>query len=56
MIPMDATKHLEQKLNQLAITLCPPTEPIGNTLCTTQKKTSLDKQQLSTNCCTECIK
>ena len=26
---MDAIKHLEQKLNQLAITLCPPTEPIG---------------------------
>ena len=27
--PMDAINHLEQKLNQLAITLCPPTEPIG---------------------------
>ena len=26
--PMDAINHLEQKLNQLAITLCPPTEPI----------------------------
>ena len=26
---MDAIKHLEQKLNQLAITLCPSTEPIG---------------------------
>ena len=26
---MDAIKHLEQKLNQLATTLCPPTEPIG---------------------------
>ena len=45
--PMDAINHLVQKLNQLAITLCPPTEPIGevlnkytNTLCTTQKKTS----------------
>ena len=45
---MDAIKHLEQKLNQLAITLCPPTEPIGevlnkytNTLCNAQKKTSL---------------
>ena len=45
--PMDAKNHLEQNLNQLAFTLCPPTEPIGevlnkytNTLCTTQKKTS----------------
>ena len=42
---MDAINHLEQKLNQLAIMLCPPTEPIGevlnkytNTLCTAQKK------------------
>ena len=50
---MDAIKHLEQKLNQLAITLCPPTEPIGkvlnkytNTLCTTQKKTSLESLSL----------
>ena len=46
---MDAINHLEQKLNQLAITLCPPTEPIGevlnkytNALCTTQKKMSLE--------------
>ena len=30
--PMDAIKHLEQKLNQLAITLCPPTEPDGEVL------------------------
>ena len=51
--PMDAIKHLEQKLNQLAITLCPPTEPNGevlnkytNTLCTTQKKTSLESSLL----------
>ena len=51
--PMDAINHLEQKLNQLAITLCPPTEPIGevlnkytNTLCTTQKKTSLESSLL----------
>ena len=51
--PMDAINHLEQKLNQLAITLCPPTEPIGevlskytNTLCTTQKKTSLESSML----------
>ena len=50
---MDAIKHLEQKLNQLAITLCPPTEPIGealnkytNTLCTTQKKMSLESSLL----------
>ena len=51
--PMDAIKHLEQKLNQLAITLCPPMEAIGevqnkykNTLCTTQKKTSLENSLL----------
>ena len=46
--PMDAISHLECKLNQLAITLCPPmpAEPIGevlnkytNTLCNAQKKT-----------------
>ena len=30
--PKDAIKHLEQKLNQLAITLCPSTEPIGEVL------------------------
>ena len=30
--PMDAINHLEQKLNQLAITLCPLTEPIGEVL------------------------
>ena len=48
--PMDAISHLECKLNQLAITLCPPmsAEPIGevlnkyiNTLCNVQKKMSL---------------
>ena len=27
--PRDAIQHLEQKLNQLAITLHPPSEPIG---------------------------
>ena len=27
--PMDAIKHLEQKLNQLAITLFPPWNPLG---------------------------
>ena len=30
--PRDAIKHLEQKLNQLAITLCPSMEPIGEVL------------------------
>ena len=51
--PMDAIKHLEQKLNQLAITLCTPTESVGevlnkytNTLCNTQKKTSLENSLL----------
>ena len=51
--PMDAINHLEHKLNQLAITLHPPTEPIGevlnkytNTLCTAQKKTSLESSLL----------
>ena len=51
--PMDAISHLEQKLNQLAITLCPPTEHIGevlnkytNTLCNAQKKTSQESSLL----------
>ena len=51
--PMDALNHLEQKLNQLAITLCPPKEPIGevlnkytNALCTAQKKASLENSLL----------
>ena len=50
---MDAIKHLEQKLNQLAITLCPSTEPIGkvlnkysDTLCNAQKKMSLENSLL----------
>ena len=30
--PREAMTHLEQKLNQLAITLCPSTEPIGEVL------------------------
>ena len=30
--PRDAIKHLEQKLNQLAITLCPSTELIGKSI------------------------
>ena len=45
----DAIQHLEQKLNQLAITLHPPSEPIEevldkytDTLCNAQKKTSLE--------------
>ena len=51
--PRDAIKHLEQKLNQLAITLCPSTEPIAevlnkytDTLCNGQKKTSLENSLL----------
>ena len=51
--PRDAIKHLEQKLNQLAITLCLSTEPIGEvlnkytyTLCNAQKKTSLENSLL----------
>ena len=50
---MDAIKHLELKLNQLTITLCPPTEPIGevlnkytNTFCTAQKKMALENSLL----------
>ena len=51
--PRDAIIHLEQKLNQLAITLHPSKEPHGevlkkytDTLCTTQKKTSLENSLL----------
>ena len=51
--PRNAIKHLEQKINQLAITLCPSTEPIGpvfnkytDTLCNAQKKTSLENSLL----------
>ena len=50
---MDAINYLEQKLNQLAITLHTPTEPIWedlnkytNTLCTAQKKMSLESSLL----------
>ena len=50
---MDATKHLEQEINQLSITLCPPTEPIGevlnkytNTLVNAQNKISLENSLL----------
>ena len=47
--PMDVISHLEHKLNQSALTLCPlmPLEPVEevlhqytNTLCNAQKKTS----------------
>ena len=51
--PRDAIKHLEQKCNQLAITICPSMEPIGEvlnkytyTLCNAQKKTSLENSLL----------
>ena len=51
--PRDAIHQLDQKLNQLTITLCPPSEPIEevldkytDTLCTTQKKTSLESSLL----------
>ena len=51
--PREAITHLEQKLNQLAITHHPSTEPIGevlnkctDTLCNTQKKTSLESSLL----------
>ena len=51
--PRDAITQLEQKLNQLANTLCPSTEPIGevlnkytDTLCNAKKKTSLESSLL----------
>ena len=51
--PRDAIQQLEQKLNQLAITLCPPSEPFEevldkytDTLCNAQKKTSLESSLL----------
>ena len=51
--PRDAIHQLEQKLNQLTITLWPPSEPIEevldkytDTLCTAQKKTSLESSLL----------
>ena len=42
--PMDAISHLECKLNQLAITLCPPmpAEPIGEVL---NKYTNMPKRK-----------
>ena len=51
--PRDAMQQLEQKLNQLAITLCPSSELIKevldkytDTLCNAQKKTSLESSLL----------
>ena len=51
--PRDAILQLEQKLNQLTITLHPPSELIEevldkytDTLCTAQKKTSLESSLL----------
>ena len=51
--PRDAIHQLEQKLNQLTITLQPPSEPIEevldkyiDTLCTAQKKSSLESSLL----------
>ena len=51
--PRDAIHQLEQKLNQLTLTLYPPSEPIGEVLdkytdilCTAQKKTSLESSLL----------
>ena len=51
--PRDTIKHLEQKRNQLAITLCPSTEPIRevlnkytDTLCNAQKKMPLGNSLL----------
>ena len=51
--PRDAIHQLEQRLNQLTLILHPPSEPIEEvldkytkTLCTTQKKTSLESSLL----------
>ena len=51
--PKGAIHQLEQKLNQLTVTLCPPSEPIEevldkytDTLCKAQKKTSLESSLL----------
>ena len=51
--PRDAIHQLEQKLNQLILTLHPPSEPIEevldkhtDTLCNAQKKTSLESSLL----------
>ena len=47
---MDAINHLEQKLNHLAITLCPPTEPIGETNTQTLYVMLKRKHLLTTHC------
>ena len=51
--PRDVIHQLEQKLNQLTLTLHPPSQPIEevldkymDTLCNTQKKTSLESSLL----------
>ena len=51
--PRDVIHQLEQKLNQLTLTLCPPSEPIEevldkytDTLFNVQKKTSLESSLL----------
>ena len=51
--PRDGIHQLEQKLNQLTLTLHPPSEPIEevldkytDTLCNAQKKTSLESSLL----------
>ena len=51
--PRDAIHQIEQKLNQLTLTQCPPSEPIEevldkytDTLCNAQKKTSLESSLL----------
>ena len=51
--PRDAIHQLEQKLNQLTVTLWPPSEPIQevldkytDTFCNAQKKTSLESSLL----------
>ena len=51
--PRDVIHQLEQKLNQLTLTLCPPSEPIEevldkytDNLCNAQKKTSLESSLL----------
>ena len=51
--PREAIHQLEQRLNRLTLTLCPSSDPIeevldkySETLCTTQKKTSLESSLL----------
>ena len=52
-VPSEAIHDLEQRLNELILTLCHPDTPIENvfdrytkTLCTAQKKTSLESSLL----------